>query len=335
MLKIWITHNKGLLGIVISYLMLVACVGLFHNFYGERLVRNIYNGQSFEMLNNILQGRDVHPVEHYIEISDRFMKEKLMVINIFLSKVLMAILFFNIVCSSLIFERVPIFKSSIKRMIFIFPLVFVLYLLFLKVYKQPLYDYLVDFEREFERIQSAAYFVAASVALLTSFKFWSTKRVKMFVAYVLMACMFLFICFDEMSWGQKFISFDTTEFFMTHNVQREVTIHNLSIVQPILHYVYVLVGFYGSFFRYVIPKNIMNAYGEYIDLFVPGKILSLYFLSVFIVYGIFIFGRKAFGEKFMSKEQEPAELLLAVGFLFFTLTNYYCQNFKKSSKSII
>ena len=54
------------------------------------------------------------------------------------------------------------------------------------------------------------------------------KRDYLFTAlYSCMALAFLFIGFEEISWGQRILEVNSGEFFKERNIQGEVGIHNL------------------------------------------------------------------------------------------------------------
>ncbi len=46
---------------------------------------------------------------------------------------------------------------------------------------------------------------------------------------VLMGLAFVFGVGEEISWGQRILNIESSEFFMKHNVQREINIHNLIV----------------------------------------------------------------------------------------------------------
>lgn len=48
---------------------------------------------------------------------------------------------------------------------------------------------------------------------------------------VLLLLFMFFVGMEEISWGQRIIGIETTDFFMEHNHQREFNLHNLSFVK--------------------------------------------------------------------------------------------------------
>jgi hypothetical protein len=64
-------------------------------------------------------------------------------------------------------------------------------------------------------------FLACAVAFLACF------GVRHSVFYLLFGLLFLFTFFEEISWGQRIIGFETPLFFQQYNMQHELNIHNL------------------------------------------------------------------------------------------------------------
>jgi hypothetical protein len=46
---------------------------------------------------------------------------------------------------------------------------------------------------------------------------------------VLMGLVFVFGAGEEISWGQRILNIESSEFFVKHNAQREINIHNLIV----------------------------------------------------------------------------------------------------------
>ena len=70
---------------VIKWLFIGAClasmIGLStYNFFGHTLIESAYYGKSIPFLNNIIEGRDVHPLEYYLQIYDQWIEPKLLLL---------------------------------------------------------------------------------------------------------------------------------------------------------------------------------------------------------------------------------------------------------------
>ena len=143
----------------------------------------------------------------------------------------------------------------------------------------------------------------------------------------------VFISIEEISYGQRLFDIDTPEFFIEHNSQHEISVHNLKFVQSVLHMIYILVGLYGAM-SWLLLRVINLPLNHIIQFIYVEWFISSYFLSVFLLYSylelisrvIFkISQMKVFlvGEFMVWRDQEPAELLLSLGFLIFVVTKYY------------
>ena len=89
------------------------------------------------------------------------------------------------------------------------------------------YEVLVEINREdgvLEGLSAVILLVASAVALLVAYRVgWSA--VGLFHAFL--GLLFFAMCGEEISWGQRFIGFETPESLEGLNVQNEVNLHNM------------------------------------------------------------------------------------------------------------
>jgi hypothetical protein len=137
-----------------------------------------------------------------------------------------------------------------------------------------------------------------------------------------------FVVGEEVSWGQRLLGLKAPEFFQWYNVQREVTFHNLIGMSYLSALGYGLVNLWGSVAWLLVPW--LRGRARWVTQYVPGRHLSLYFLVAGVTYAWFpLFehvGHRVLGIAFLHRgvffdwfDQEPAELLLAVGILLFMI----------------
>jgi hypothetical protein len=161
------------------------------------------------------------------------------------------------------------------------------------------------------------------------------------VAYLVLAIGLFFVAMEEVSWAQNFLDFDTPDYIYDRNTHEETNLHNMDFVQPVLHYVYILVGAFGAFAWLALPRPRQEHDLHPLRFLVPDPMLMPLFLAVVAVYGYFEFlaphleawsGSDWFeprvrmepgypGGGILWRDQEPAELLLSLGFLGFVLLN--------------
>jgi len=131
--------------------------------------------------------------------------------------------------------------------------------------------------------------------------------------------------FEEISWGQRLFGVQTPG-LLASNVQHEMNLHNLPWAQRCLHGAYILVGLFGGLAWALVPARSPARLRELASWLLPPASCFSYFLPVALFYLVFDLtpqrwigaGGLRFG--FISTfDQEPAELLLSLGFLLFTL----------------
>ena len=135
---------------------------------------------------------------------------------------------------------------------------------------------------------------------------------------------------------------------MDHNTQDEIGLHNLDVLmgvrqgkfvaRPILHKIYMLVGLYGAV-SWVLLLSVKKTNVLISPYVIPNWYLAIYFLQVLVHYfyndyvrpepgGMFGLERDVLGLGW--GEQEPAELILGMGFFLFVVTNLLRQIRDKS-----
>ena len=123
----------------------------------------------------------------------------------------------------------------------------------------------------------------------------------------------------------------------------EINLHNLQ--QFPLQVAFMVVGFYGAFSRFLASGTLRRRFPREVELLTPRYALAGYFLPTLLLYVYFEYVYRAvmlplgitvrrsydWSVHFIdAKEQEPLELLLALGFLVFVLDNW--QRYRGSSR---
>jgi len=209
-------------------------------------------------------------------------------------------------------------------LVFAFPVLFVLIFFIVKFAAWDFYHFLIEEDSVFEFMQVIFYLLASFFFLMASARSFRAGKKDLFFIYLVLGLGLAFVCAEELSWGQRIVDFKNPLFFARHNVQKEVTIHNLSAVQPFLHLGYILTGFVGASGWFFIR---MSGRYKWIDI-LPGWYLSSYFAPVFFIYLYFEISfhlgdemsNSAFSESYSLlgwRDQELAELILSLGFFLF------------------
>ncbi len=236
-------------------------------------------------------------------------------------------------------------KKFLKRVIFLFPLMFIALFVAVKISTHNTGIYRSFFAVEDGPVEwgtSLVYFLASLVALSIGIKFCKDKSTTYGILYLVLAVGLFLISMEEISWGQRIFNIETPEYFQQHNYQGELTVHNL-LGRHLLHLVYIIVSFYGAFAKRILPKSIKTKRKNLVNLFMPDSLLFFYFFPTFLFYLYLDYISKIFsiflgpdtifahgpGKFIMPKDQETVELILALGFLCFVIINKYRQSRKR------
>jgi hypothetical protein len=214
-----------------------------------------------------------------------------------------------------------------KIFTFLFPVIIFFIFLCIKIISPEAYLLLIREDTAMEYIQAIFCFVSSIIAFKISTKFIKNKMILKGLLYGIFAIGLLFVSFEEISWGQRIFHIYEPAYFAKNNTQKELTIHNLKTVQPLLIKLYIIIGFYGAFAWIVVSKLSFLKKNKYlVDIFnyiVPVWYISPYFFFVFFIYSLFYLFPPHLGSFLIYKDQEPPELLLSLGFLIFVIYNYY------------
>ena len=214
-----------------------------------------------------------------------------------------------------------------KILVFLFPIILFLIFLCIKLMSPSTYTLIIQEDSAIEYAQAFFYFLSSILSFLCLAIFLRNRMTLHGILYGVLALGLLFISIEEISWGQRIFNVSNPTYFAQHNVQNEISFHNLDTVQPLLHKLYILTGAYGAFaWLFILPfvskekmkcRNIMN-------FVVPNWFISSYFFFVFLIYALleYYITRPHTGGFLVWRDQEPIELLLSLGFLSFLVTKY-------------
>ena len=134
-----------------------------------------------------------------------------------------------------IFRRAAAFGFDISNplhiFIFFLPIFFIAIMMVIFFTDNNLFWVLLREGGLLETFQARSYLLAAVLALYFAVQFHRTKRKGLLLLYIVFTLALLFVTFEEISWGQRIIGFETPEILKTKNIQNETTIHNLDIIQ--------------------------------------------------------------------------------------------------------
>ena len=237
-------------------------------------------------------------------------------------------------------------KQQLKLMLSLFPIVFVICTVLVKSNYPDLYIALMARENSLiEWLTFICYFIAFIVSFSISITYYRRNSALFFFMYMLLSMGLFFIAMEEISWGQKIFNVSISEFFIKYNYQKEMNLHNIKEFP--LHALFIIVGLYGAFSRFIIPKKLKIKYSSTVNLFVPDYHLFFYFFVAGIWYlyydqlspiAVTLFGDWVgfdHGHFMWGDDQEPVEFLLSCGFLLFVTINKYRQVSNKNFGSVV
>jgi len=213
-----------------------------------------------------------------------------------------------------------------KIFVFLFPITSFLIFLCMKLMSPDTYIILIQEDSVIEYAQAFFYFLSSIISFIVSIKILKNKITLHGVLYGILAIGLLLISLEEMSWGQRLFNIPNPDYFKQHNVQNEISFHNLDTVQPRLHKIYILIGAYGAFawlFVQAFMPRVKTKCRHIVNFVVPDWFVSSYFFFIFFIYTLFDYVIRPYAGGFLLwRDQEPMELLLSLGFLSFVVTSY-------------
>jgi hypothetical protein len=204
-----------------------------------------------------------------------------------------------------------------KRLIYFLPIFLFLAFFALKWFRMDWYGFLIQEDGIVEWMQFV-FFVLSSLLFFVAF-LTKIKTNKLFgIIYLLLSLGFLFISAEEISWGQRVFNVETPEYLEGRNYQNELNFHNIGDIHVLLHFVYIIIGVLGAGL-WLLPNKIINKI-KLLKEFVPDWSLTFYFLPTAFVYTlIWILDRQRKIGFVHWKDQEPVELILALGFFIYAI----------------
>ena len=217
-------------------------------------------------------------------------------------------------------------KQIYKILILIFPLIMLASFILLKVKLPEAYRYIIREDSYIEYAQFLFFFLSGLLSLVISINFLRTEQRLLGLLYLVLALGFLFVAFEEISWGQRLFNLQAKGYFEERNLQKEYTLHNLNGLTPLHGALCQIIGFYGTFMWLLLPKGIKAI--STVRFLIPDWYLAFYFLPSLFRPSYYKYYRSLQDVGFaVWRQQEPIEFLLALGlFLFIAIGKYRQSN---------
>jgi len=218
-----------------------------------------------------------------------------------------------------------------KLVIFFIPIILIIFIIITKITLGPVfipYIFMISEDGPVEYATSIIYFVTFIFAILSSKIFFKKEQRRFRILYLIMALVFIFIAFEEISWGQRILGLQVPELF-SDSTQNEINLHDLAPLSYFEDPSFIIAGLIGGLLWIVVPKSKSTNFYSFRRFFVPGWYLMSYFIPISIFYLILnltppeqISSEGIYWNFTFQKDQEPFEFLLSLGFLGFILTNF-------------
>jgi hypothetical protein len=174
-----------------------------------------------------------------------------------------------------------------------------------------------------EYATSASYLVAGCLAVQVARGLDRAQEQLLAWLWAGLAIALWIVSLEEISWGQRLFELPTPV-LLEANVQHEMNLHNLPFVQRSLHTAYIAVGLLGSLAGALLAGRGAARFRKLVRWLAPPGWLLACFLPVALFYLALDYtpaawvGSDGLRFGFISVyDQEPAELLLSLGFLLF------------------
>lgn len=222
---------------------------------------------------------------------------------------------------------------SIKLALFLFPIVLAFIFLGLKLITPETYNLMVQEDTAIEWLQALFFFLATAFSLVIFYKFIRNRMPVHGILYGILGAGLLFVGLEEISWGQRIFNIGNPGYFEQHNMQGELTLHNLTTVAPLLSKLYIIIGLYGSLGWLLLSSQKLRRKIFLLKFYLPDWYAAPYFFFVLFIYAYLSYIRPfsvevlgieqlKVGYFFIFRDQEPAEFLLSMGFLLFAAISY-------------
>ena len=181
------------------------------------------------------------------------------------------------------------------------------------------YKYFTGEDGLVENMQVVLYAAALVMSFLVARRLRAADEKGIAAMYLLLGVGFFFLVGEEVSWGQRVFGWITPETLREINRQQEINLHNLYSTDMVFKWVQLLVGAYGAFLPFLVPRmKLWARYRDKMAFLVPPPSLALYFFFVFVwrVYRNLVPPPQGL-DFFVSEYSEVLELILAAAFFLF------------------
>ncbi len=202
----------------------------------------------------------------------------------------------------------------------IIPLLLIVFAIVYKV-NPRLYIYLTLEDNLLEWLTFVLLFLTGVLSLITAIKIRKNQG-PYFWFFLIFSIFCILISFEEISWGQRVLSMESTEFFLEHSDQREINVHN--VIQKWGKNLSIFGGTYDLKTKHIAGFSLF-IYGACLPILALNRRASIFFRrNQFVVphpilsFSFFIAALMMF-DKPTGQEEEIGEFFFSICLFLFTV----------------
>jgi hypothetical protein len=188
-----------------------------------RVIESAYRGESLSILNDMIVGRGVHTSDHYLGLWRQIYVGIVVSAAVILAIISSLALFLGPVRRRL--QNDPLHLDAVRGEVLwgVSTGLIATGAVILILYGTPLF---IRAAREDSIIEWAAFATAGIAAVLLAFTM-AVSPARRTLGMLVLTLGALFLCLEEVSWGQRVLNISTPGFVLDANLQKEINIHNL------------------------------------------------------------------------------------------------------------
>jgi hypothetical protein len=170
-----------------------------------------------------------------------------------------------------------------------------------------------------EWLQVVGFAVGMAASAMIAQHFFRQSQSLSALAYSILAVGLFFIAGEELAWGQWFLGVDTPRQLAAINVKSELSVHNISAVEPWFNAAKLMIGVYGTIDCFLLLRIDRRMAATNVDMLCVPAFLSSAF---FVVVVLRLLRMTVLNQQGIANFGEYEELCIAYGLSMFAMLGY-------------